>query len=66
MGGTLKAVCDAQVGWGSAELVALVMEGGDRCLGLGVAVGEMGARAGAEAGEGLPERPPGSVREAGW
>lgn len=52
----MKVVCAVQVGWGSAELVAPVMEGGDRCLGLEEAVGETGAQAGAEAGKGLPER----------
>lgn len=29
-------------------------------------MGEMAARAGVEAGAGLPERPPGAGRETGW
>lgn len=62
----MRAVCAAQVGWGSAGLVALVMGGGGRCLEFEVALGELEAQVAAEAGLGVPERALGPGFEAGW
>lgn len=66
MDGTVRAVCSAKVGWGSAGSVALVMGGGGRCLEFEVALGEVEAQVGAEAGLGVPERAFGPGFEAGW
>lgn len=63
----MRAVCVAQVGWGSAGSgVALVMGGGGRCLEFEVALGEVEAQVGAEAELGVPERALGPGFEAGW
>lgn len=64
--GNERAVCAAQVGWGSAGPVALVMGGDDRCLEFEVALGEVEAQVGAEAELGVPERALGPGFEAGW
>lgn len=60
----MRVVCAAQLGRGSAGLVALVMVGGDRCLGFEVALGLTEAQMGPEAGAGVPERARGPGLEA--